>query len=318
MPTIFETTNFLGKIHHIDLLQYGKQYVTSAFLFYDGKKTLIFDCGTSNDLNPIINYMGKHKIPLKSVKYLVPSHHHFDHNGGLWKLIKLVRKHNPDAKILATELEKSEFQNSERHMSAARSTYKNFVGTMSPPLDEEFKIIDPDTDFQFGNDDYSINLVSTPGHTNDHVSPTIFKGNTPYFCFSGEASGTNMNLSKIKTLPTSMPTQFDYKVFVNSLKKLIELKPLNTGLGHFGAITGQEDSLFFLKEHLAFISEFRQFCKEEYEKTQKTRIVVETALDKIFKPRCDYYEKLPSIFQNNVLALVFGMLIDLKIKENKY
>ncbi len=318
MPIIFESTNFLEKIHHIDLLQYGEQYITSAFLFFDGKRSLIFDCGTSNDVNQIINYMELNKIPLESIEYLIPSHHHFDHNGGLWKLIKLVRKHNSNAKILATELEKSEFQNSERHMSAARSTYKDFVGTMSPPLDEEFKIIEPDTDFHFGDENYYVNLISTPGHTNDHVSPTIFTDKTPYFCFSGEASGTNMNRTKIKTLPTSMPTQFNYNVFVDSLKKLIKLKPLNIGLGHFGAITGQEDSLFLLKDHLAFLSDFRQFCKQEYEKTQKTRIVVESALEKIFKPRCDYYEKLPSIFRNNVLALVFGMLIDLGLKENKY
>ena len=140
MPIMFDSTNFLENIHHIDLLQYQELNITSSFLFFDGKRSLLFDCGTSDNLTPITDYMEKHKIPLKSIEYLVPSHHHFDHNGGIWKLIKLVRKYNPDAKILATELEKSEFQNPERHINAARSTYKNFVGTMSPPEDKEFKI----------------------------------------------------------------------------------------------------------------------------------------------------------------------------------
>ena len=64
MPIMFESTNFLEKIHHIDLLQYGGQNITSSFLFFDGKRSLLFDCGTSDNLTSITDYIEKHKIPL--------------------------------------------------------------------------------------------------------------------------------------------------------------------------------------------------------------------------------------------------------------
>ncbi|MHA1727505.1 MAG: MBL fold metallo-hydrolase [Promethearchaeota archaeon] len=320
MPIMNKPSEFIEFIHLVDLFQYKSPRVTSAFIFFDGDISVIFDCGTSNDCENVITYMQKSGIPVESVKYIVPTHHHFDHNGGIWKLIKRIRQFNPQAKIFATEQHKSELQNPDRHMKAAASTYGEFVGIMNPPEDDEFFVVMPDEKLYFGNDssEFSVKLISTPGHTLDHVSPTVFRNGEPYFCFVGEASGTNMNHSKIATLPTSMPIQFDYKQFVKSLDKLIDLKPLNIGLGHFGAITGQSDSIHLLNDQREFIERFRNFCREKYEEKQKTRYLVESALESLFKPRWEYFEEAPEIYKNNVIALCYGMLVDLGYKKNKY
>ena len=73
-------------LHHIDVKAYGTSRTLSVFLaeFDDG--SVLFDCGSSLDIKKILRYFKKNSIPLSSFKYLITSHHHFDHIGGVVKL----------------------------------------------------------------------------------------------------------------------------------------------------------------------------------------------------------------------------------------
>ncbi len=325
MPIIREAGEFIENIHLIDLNQYGMNKVCSSFLLHWDDSTVIFDVGTSDDFRKVLSYMRKHSIPRESVKYLVPSHHHFDHAGGMWKLIKKLEKYNPSIKIIATELQKEQMQHPEKHLIAAASTYSDWVGKMEPIADSFFQVIEPDTKLTLDEEEQlELAIFSSPGHTYDHVCPTIYKKNTPYFSYFAEAAGTLFNAESLLTLPTSMPTEFDYEKYMRSVEKLLALSAENIGFCHFGAITTPEDVSTILKDQLSFVPVFREFVKKKYEEYRSTRPIVEAVIKELFYERSAFHrseglsEAYKGISTRNALALVYGMLVDLGFKKNKY
>ena len=115
-------------ILHVDLIQYDSPHVCSAFILNTDKSSVILDCGTSNDVLTLIAYLQKQKLSLKQISYLIPSHYHFDHFGGGWKLWELIYNKNPEVKILTTELTKEYLQNPEPHMKRAVRTFGKSIG----------------------------------------------------------------------------------------------------------------------------------------------------------------------------------------------
>ena len=91
-------------LHMIDVKAYGTTRMLSVFLGEFDDCSILFDCGSSLDIKRSLRYFKKNQIPLSSFKYLITSHHHFDHNGGLWKLYEEIKAHNPNVKILTNQI----------------------------------------------------------------------------------------------------------------------------------------------------------------------------------------------------------------------
>ena len=70
-------------IHHIDLKEFGIRRKLSSFIAEFDDWTIFLDIGSSLNVPTALRYAKKNKIPLSSVKYLITSHHHFDHTGGI-------------------------------------------------------------------------------------------------------------------------------------------------------------------------------------------------------------------------------------------
>ena len=117
-------------IHLVDLREFGMKRVLASFLMEFDDQTCILDCGSSLEARRILRYMRKHDLALSKVSYLIPSHHHFDHAGGMWLLYRKIKKSNPDVKILTNEKTKTLLNEHEHHLGRARRTYQDFVGKM--------------------------------------------------------------------------------------------------------------------------------------------------------------------------------------------
>ena len=230
-------------IHHIDLKQYNSPELCSAFILITSDKCAIMDCGTSNDISTLLDYITSElEISLKRISYLIPTHYHFDHFGGGWKLWEILREQNPDIRILTTKNTKQKLQDPVLHMKQAYRTFGDFIGEMNPIMDEAFEIIDTEEEISLSGlkKHQSLQLISSPGHTPDHVCPTLRQGNEVEFSFVGEGAGGLFTIGKPVILGTSMPPEFDFSRYVHSLKKIEALRPQSIGLGHFGAIQGEK------------------------------------------------------------------------------
>ena len=309
-------------IHHIDLKQYNFPELCSAFVLKTQNSYAIMDCGTSNDIPTLLDYITSElNLSLKRIGYLIPTHYHFDHFGGGWKLWETLMEYNPDIKILKTEKTKEQLQHPELHMERAQRTFGDFIGEMNPIIDEAFEIVNTDEEIPLGlKKSQSFQLIKTPGHVPDHVCPTLFNGNQVIFSFVGEASGGLFNIGKPDKpviLGTSMPPEFDFTKYTQSLKKIQKLLPQSIGLGHFGAVLGEVNVSDYLNESLAFATSFRNFVREKYEERNETKYIVEQFIEKELAKKIDVTQLSNGFLTKIIIALVYGQLIDLGFRKPK-
>ena len=314
-PIVKKMGEFLPHFHLVDLHQFGSPKITSSYVFSNNHHSILFDCGTTDNVHRILRYLRKANISIKSIDYFVPSHHHFDHFYGVFKLYPIVAEKNPNVKILCTQAIADRMNDPLPHLERAKRTYGDLVGEVGYLPEKAFEIVKPDAKIDVpGWPGYVLQLVATPGHEPEHQSPTIWSpAGEPIFCHVGEAAGAQFNTIKPITLPTSMPPGFRFEPFMTSLEKLIKLKPHNITFCHFGAITGEQDSLAALQDQKKFLPAYRAKIKNLYELYGATRPVVEGMLP-LIKERSDFPEG-NSILNKIILAIVYGMLADLGFKE---
>ena len=101
-PIVMKSGEFLPNIHLIDLRQFGMQHITSSYVITTGRHTTLLDYGTADDVSKLLHYLRKAGIALESIDYLVPSHHHFDHFYGVFRLFPILVEKNPNVKVLCT------------------------------------------------------------------------------------------------------------------------------------------------------------------------------------------------------------------------
>ena len=331
MTIITESGNFSENLYLIDTEQFSKKRVTTVLCYWDGENCYIIDAGTSDNVQTILRFLKKNNIPLQKVKGLFLSHYHFDHGGGATKLWKLIHRKEEGStfKIITTKGTKEKLQNAESHVIGAKTTFGEFVGSMEPiPADLEekaYEIISFDENFQLSpSQNFSLRLISTPGHSNDHCSPTIFQNGKTIFCFAGEASGCLYNGSKLVSQPTSMPPNFQFEKYMKSLEKLIDLNPENLGVCHFGVISGKKDVQTYLIGHRKYMVDFRNTVIDLYKKNQSTRYIIENLKENFFNDEKfvdNYYQELDDhtkFLSNLRLALTYGMMISLGFRKPKY
>jgi len=312
-------------LHHIDMRSYGSTRMLSVFLGEFEESSILFDCGSSLDIKKGLRYFKKNHIPLSSFKYLITSHHHFDHNGGMWKLYKEIKRFNPDVKILTNALTKTLLNDYKHHLNRGRSTYGNFVGEMRSIEDKAFKIIEPSTNFNPNQleviDIFNVNgsevklaVLNTPGHTPDHQTPILIKNNLIDFIFLGEAAGTLYHNSKLLTMPTSMPIYYNHKDYMKTLEILKQLDPLMAGFGHFGIVNGKNNVREIILEHESFMRKFKELIIKYYNETPETKYILERILPELI-PRTDLLVDSNPLFINIVLGIVYGMMISLGFRS---
>ncbi|MFX0092030.1 MAG: MBL fold metallo-hydrolase, partial [Candidatus Hodarchaeota archaeon] len=277
----------------------------------------IMDVGTSNEVSSVLNFMKANDLSLKKVKYIVPSHFHFDHFGGGGKLWKIIKEYNPDAKILTTENTQEQLQDPDLHLQRAKRTFGDFVGTMDMLPDKAYEIVDPNERIRIPGLKRSkeFMLVSSPGHTPDHVCPALFERDTSKFMYLGEAAGAIFHSNKPITFGTSMPPDYNFKMYLQSLDKIIEFKPQNVGYCHFGAIKGEANVIKALRDNKEFTIFFRNFVKEKFSESGKIRHVVEQFIEQELGKRIE--SQYLDLLTNTIVALVYGQLIDLGLKKPK-
>lgn len=324
---IYDSGKINEYLHLVDIKQYNKERVCSIFIAEFDNCSLILDCGTSFDVNRLLRYMKRNEISLSSVKYIIPTHHHFDHAGGLWKLYNNIKEVNSDVKILCSDEFKRRINNFEHepHFILARKTYGGLIGNLKPINDEAFKIIDPKAylniesnhfniieSFSVNDRSIGVSLLETPGHSEEHVSPCFIINNEIDFIFFGDALGLKSNKDKLITGPTSPPPNFNYQVYMQSVEKLKKLNPLNAGFSHSGYVKGTENVNYLIDEHRELMINFRKRVMQYYSENPSTEYVFE----KIFpwlRERTDVGEDyiMNPIIQKLSLSMVYGMLVDL-------
>jgi len=323
-----DSKKFNEYLHHVDLQEFGTKHVLSSFIAEFDNCSIFLDCGTSIEVNRVLRYAKQNDIPLASVKYLIPTHHHFDHAGGMWKLYQKVKEHNPQVKILTNQKTKELLNDFDYHLNRAKRTFGRFTGEMRPIEDEAFKLINPSVEYNsdlttldiidkffVNGTEIKLAILKTPGHTPDHQSPIFIKNGEIDFILLGEAAGTLMPTQELMTMPTSMPVYYRHKEYMATLEKLRRLKPKSAGYIHFGVAHGKENIAALLLDNENLLKEFRADIIKYYNEKPETRYVVNKISQKMMK-RVNIHGKDHPINSNVILAITYGMMMDLGYRKD--
>ncbi|MHA2283503.1 MAG: MBL fold metallo-hydrolase [Promethearchaeota archaeon] len=315
-------------LHHIDVKAYGRPRMLSVFLCeFDENESILIDCGSSLDIKSGLKYFKKNDIKLSSFKHIIPTHHHFDHIGGAWKLYEEIKKYNPNVKILTNQITKELLNDFKLHLQRGMRTYGNLVGVMKPISDEAFKIIEPIQNFNIKAinleviDKFHVNgsevklaIFKTPGHTPDHQCPALIKDGSIDFIQYGESAGTIYHESKLLSMPTSMPIYYNHEKYMEILDKLIDSIPLNAGFAHFGLVSGKNSIKELLTEHRTFMKQFREEIIQFYSEKPETKYVLNKVSPLLFT-RTDLSMEHNPVLNGISLGIVYGMMTSLGYRK---
>ncbi len=312
----------IGNVYLIDTKQFNMETITSIFCYSDGKKSLLMDVGTSDNIDTVFNSLIRHGIALESLAGIVPSHYHFDHGGGSAELWKRMQAINKDFMVYTNSITKQNLQNSAGHIGGARTTFGNFVGTMDRIPDEAFHVVEMDDflPFEFAAGE-RVKLLHTPGHTTDHCSPSVILGDRTIFTFAGEALGTIYTNDRMLSTPTSMPPNFRYDDYMSSMGKIRSMNPDLVGFCHFGILSGSDDINFVFEDHRDFMNLFREEVISAFNEDPSTSHVL-AKTEYLWKDRIDssfaQIKGNEAFFGNLRLAVTFGLMVDLGFRKPKY
>lgn len=157
--------NSISKNNEIHFISTGN----SDAILIKGEKNVLIDGGDNNDEDSIVDYLKKQGV--KKIDYLIATHNHADHIGGLDSVVD-----NLDiGQVLVS------------NGDATTKTYRDFITSLS---DKKLKPSVPlkDAKFDLGNGAY-MQIFNTNGgsNTNDQSLVTIYVNGQDKFLFTGDA-----------------------------------------------------------------------------------------------------------------------------------
>lgn len=183
--------------------------------------TILIDVGPANSIPNLINTLCEKKI--KSIDYVLLSHIHIDHAGGLGLFLDQF----PMAKVVCHPKGIRHLVEPDKLWQASKKVLGEFTNIYGPykPVAEHFFLSHTD----FSLDDCRI--VETPGHAPHHLS-FIIHG----YLFAGEAAGIYSNLDNDVYLRPATPPLFFFDEAIESIDTLISLGNYPLCFAHYGQL----------------------------------------------------------------------------------
>ena len=210
--------------------------VVAVYLLQQDEQLAIIETGTANSAANILAVIESHGFSPDNVRYIIPTHVHLDHAGGAGDLMQ----HCHNAQLVI-------------HPSGARHMIdpsKLIAGTIAVYGEEKFRelygelkpidasrVVEAPDNFEIMLGQRRFRFLDTPGHARHHFciydehSQGIFTGDTFGLSYP------NLTTDEERFIfPTTTPIQFDPPALLQSIDRLMALKPKQMYLTHFGAI----------------------------------------------------------------------------------
>jgi len=229
------TTKLEEHIHLVDVEPAGiKNFIASYIL--QGKQTAIIETGPTSSIPNLLSSLKELHVKPEGVAYVAVSHIHLDHGGGTGTLLK----HLPKAKVIVHQRGAPHLANPEKLWQQARNVLGNITeiyGKPEPVPDERIIAATDGVIFNIGNN-VTLKVIETLGHASHHLSyyETLSEG-----LFPGDAAGVYLN--EINVIVPTTPSPFRLDIALESLNKLISLKPKALYYSHFGKASNAVENL---------------------------------------------------------------------------
>ncbi len=229
------TTKLEDHIHLVDLETAGiKNFIASYIL--KGKQTAIVETGPTSSVPNLLSSLKELHTKPEDVAYVAISHIHLDHGGGAGTLLK----HLPKAKVIVHQRGAPHLANPQKLWQQSRDVLGRITemyGKPEPVPEERIIAATDGMIFDIGNN-VTLKVIETLGHASHHLSyyETLTDG-----LFPGDAAGVYLN--EISVIVPTTPSPFRLDIALQSLDKLISLKPKALYYSHFGKASNAVEKL---------------------------------------------------------------------------
>ncbi len=310
-PRIIHSGEHLEHVHLIDLNLYDSSLFANACLLDAETDRVLFDTGTSATTGQILTYIQYHGLD-DGRYFIVPSHHHFDHAGGIASLLHHFKKTGISAVVLTTPTMADYLADLPNRVEGARRQFQKMVGNIEAVSREDMVVLGVDVNFSLA-DGSTIELVPTPGHSPDHISPVVRDGKRTRLCFFGEALGINLR-HHLSPIPSSTAPCYNSKEYMASVAKIKALDAEAGIFSHVGGVTGAENVASLCDLALEKLGEVTDFIAKLHAGGVTSTAEMVTRLKDSYRDYIATCVMDDSVVNNLAFLLVYGILKDLRIK----
>ena len=227
---------------HVKLDWFPQPYPPNVHLIVDGQEGALIDAGFPDDQSLNARREMLAEFPGLNVRYIVITHHHFDHASGAHKLREetgaRIVMHRDEAPLLARaakeELPSDVEVPEERKEFAERARQWRQEAAQGAPAET---VSDGDT-LRVGG--LTLRMVHSPGHTAGHLSPFLEEGRV---LFAGD------NVLGVGTTVVPPPPHGDMAHYIESLRKMQALNAEVMCCGHGPPVSEPNRKLQELIDH---------------------------------------------------------------------
>ena len=247
----------------IDTEHMRKDFVAAYLIEHNGRAAFV-DTGCYLSVPNLLATLKEKNIQVEAVDHIILTHIHLDHAGGAGELIK----HLPNANVLVHERGAQHLIDPSKLRAGVIGVYgelffKQFLGDLIPIPSNKVVIAKDGDIISLGG--RILKFIDTPGHARHHLciwdeqSRGIFSGDTlgvSYREFDTEQG--------VLIFPPTTPVQFDPQVWIDTVNKLLTLKPKFAYLTHFNRIEFTKESADMLNQHInGFVAIAKKSANEE-------------------------------------------------------
>ena len=268
-----ETGEFEKDLFFVDTLAHGMKGSIGVLILNDGNESAIFDSGMANSSDEILRSLKKLGIKYDSISRIFLTHRHIDHAGGSATLLKKL----PRALVGIHPFSLQNLVEPSKIYQGGKELFGDFATPMRPIRESSIRTLQDGEEVFIGKE--VVKAIYAPGHTSDHIAYYI---PSRKLLFCGDTFGY-FNSKKIKMYPTCMYPSFNYRKYLNTMKKIRSIEFETLVFPHFGVIV--KDTIQVLENSLAAHQELYNIVKEyssklnEEELMKKIKVELEEATE---------------------------------------
>ncbi len=215
---------------------FQRPQMAACYILQDAGEVAIIETGTKDTVPLIFECLKQLGLRTEQVKYIIPTHVHLDHAGGVGLLMQKL----PQATLVVHEkgarhmIDPSKLQAGASAVYGAAEFNKTYGDLIPVPAE---RVISPNHKEILNLGERSLTFLDTPGHARHHfcildeLSHGFFSGDTFGLAYQ-ELSNENGPF----IFPTTSPVQFDPQALKNSIELLLQYKPKCMYLTHYGLL----------------------------------------------------------------------------------
>jgi glyoxylase-like metal-dependent hydrolase (beta-lactamase superfamily II) len=283
--------------------------MAACYLLETDAALAVVETGNSRSSERILAVIAQRGRRAEEVSHVIVTHVHLDHAGGAGSLMQ----HLPNASLVVHPRGARHMIDPSRLEASARAVYGDAEyerqhGALLPVPEERVIVMQDGGSLQVGK--RTLQFLDTPGHARHHfcVWDESSRG-----WFSGDTFG--ISYRELDTargpfiFPTTTPIQFDPPALAQSIERLMERRPENIYLTHFGRV---RDLRRLADDMLASIEQFVSWG-EAFAADERRRERIESAMMQWLIARARAHgvslpgDALAEIFQGDVTLNTQGI-----------